>query len=233
VIHIIKPGFSPRLISELRMAGLSSCPTWNQCLKWRVSQWSSRPLHRRYQQQCCGFHIGTSNSFKIRGLCGGALISFNRKYFSCPTCALCSSSGGTWSPFGKPQTRNGATHSLRPVDWQKLMKHTATWWVTKQRRSTVVIGPMAGLQSWHWLQPWCMFHSAFEQECRVLYTRNGNAALSSKDFDNAIVTTTLQYSAEVRPGLRRDKEDKMIDFNVPVVGNKPLQRRFSLRNTDY
>jgi tetratricopeptide (TPR) repeat protein len=31
-----------------------------------------------------------------------------------------------------------------------------------------------------------MFHSAFEQECRALYIRNGNSALSSKDYDKAI-----------------------------------------------
>jgi hypothetical protein len=31
-----------------------------------------------------------------------------------------------------------------------------------------------------------MFHSAFEQECRALYTKNGDSALSSKDYDKAI-----------------------------------------------
>jgi tetratricopeptide (TPR) repeat protein len=31
-----------------------------------------------------------------------------------------------------------------------------------------------------------MFHSAFEQECRALYTRQGDVALSSKDYDKAI-----------------------------------------------
>jgi tetratricopeptide (TPR) repeat protein len=31
-----------------------------------------------------------------------------------------------------------------------------------------------------------MFHSAFEQECRALYTRQGDTALSSNDYDKAI-----------------------------------------------
>jgi hypothetical protein len=31
-----------------------------------------------------------------------------------------------------------------------------------------------------------MFHSDFEQECRKLYTKNGDSALFLKDYDKAI-----------------------------------------------
>jgi hypothetical protein len=31
-----------------------------------------------------------------------------------------------------------------------------------------------------------MFRSDFKQECRTLYTRSGDSALSSKDYDKAI-----------------------------------------------
>jgi hypothetical protein len=49
-----------------------------------------------------------------------------------------------------------------------------------------MIVPLASLWGCHWPQSSRVFHSAFKQESPALYISNGDAALSAKDYDNAI-----------------------------------------------